>query len=262
MLILLDTLVALLYLWCAWRQRLIPHERRDTNLVLALTAAIALQGLSIGVGGTLDGQIQLGVGQALALFLWQCCAVHLLACLRLPLWHLGRWLWPVAALTVPLAWLLPAGAVNTMVMSAALKTHILLSLLAYATLTLAALQTISYALLDNSLHRGQHRRELPPLQVMEDMIFRLVGVGFVLLCTSIASGFLFVDDFFAQHLAHKTILSLIACGLFGTLSAGRLLRGWRGRTAIRWVMWAYIALLLAYFGSKLVLEQILGRSWT
>ena len=263
MLILLETLAATLYLWCAWRVHRPESDLRNQTLVLGLVCAVALQGLALGLGDALQGQWKLGIGQALALFLWLCCAIHLLMCLRMPLWHLGRWLWPVAALAVPLAWWLPHGAVNSVELSTPLKLHILVSMLAYATLTLAALQTVSYALLDTSLHKGRHHHHsLPPLQVMEEMIFKLVLLGFILLSISISSGFLFVDNVFAQHLAHKTALSIIACALFGALTAGRMLRGWRGRTAIRWVMGAYIILLLAYFGSKVVLEQILGRTWT
>lgn len=261
MFIVLNTLVAGLYLGCTLRLRRLQGGPPDQLLTLLVTAAVALHGLTIGSSGVISADWHLGVGQAVSLFLWQCCAVHLLLCLRWPLWHLGLWLWPLTALAPPLAMLLPTGAGSPVQLSPALKLHILLSLLAYASLTLAALQTLSYALLDASLRRGEHRHTRPPLQVMESLVFRLISIGFILLCASIISGFLFVDDFFAQHLAHKAILSLIACALFGALIAGRMLRGWRGRIAIRWTLSAYLSLLLAYFGSKIVLEQILGRSW-
>ncbi len=262
MLILLESLAALLYLAGAWQMRADDPASGRQRLMLMIVTAVTLQGLAIGLSGKLGEQWRLDVGAALMLFFWQCCAVHVLLSLRQPLWHLGRWLWPITALAIVIAWLLPSGTVHPIQLESSIRLHIILSLLAYATLTLAALQTLSYAATDRSLHQGRHPRGTPPLQVMEDLVFRLVSIGFVLLCTSIATGFLFVDDFFAQHLAHKTILSLIACALFGTLAAGRLLRGWRGRTAVRWVIWAYVSLLLAYFGSKLVLEIILGRTWT
>ncbi|MGJ8668612.1 MAG: cytochrome C assembly family protein [Oceanococcus sp.] len=261
MLSLLEITAALLYLAGSWQLHSNKVAPQYQTLILLIVPAVALQGLAIGLSDMLGAQWKLDVGAALKLFLWQCCAVHALLSTRQPLWHLGRWLWPMTALAIPLAWLLPAGAAHSVPLDAAIRTHIILSLLAYATLTLAALQTMSYATLERSLRQPGHRTSMPPLQVMEDLVFRLVTIGFVLLCTSIASGFLFVDDFFAQHLAHKTVLSLIACALFGALAAGRQLRGWRGRTAVRWVLWAYITLLLAYFGSKLVLELLLGRSW-
>lgn len=262
MLILLKIIAALLYLASAWQLRANPAAAGLPRLTLTVAAAVAIQGLYIGASGMLGAHWSLDLGTALNLFLWQCCAVHVLISLRQPLWHLGRWLWPLAALGIVLAWLLPRGTVHPIPLDGKIRVHIVLSLLAYATLTLAALQTMSYSALDRQLRRGRPPQNHPPLQVMEDLVFKLVTIGFALLCTSIATGFLFVDDFFAQHLAHKTVLSLIACSLFGVLAAGRQLRGWRGRTAVRWVLWAYVSLLLAYFGSKLVLEQILGRTWT
>lgn len=262
MLTVFDTLAALTYLWCAVRQRGNPAPAQDHAWYLLIALAILLQALSFGTSLTMQQNWRLGLDQALPLFLWQCCLIHLLLCLRLPLHHLGRWLWPMAAFGIIAAWFLPQGAPGTTALTTALRLHILLSLLAYASLTLAALQTVSYAMLEASLHRGEHRQGRPPLQVMEDLVFRLVGMGFVLLCASIASGFLFVDDFFAQHLAHKAVFSVIACLLFGGLLAGRLLRGWRGRIAIRWTLSAYVSLVLAYFGTKLVLEQILNRPWS
>lgn len=262
MLTALEFLAACAYLWSGWRARQRSQNAVDPTLTLVAALAILLQALTLGSGLALGHEWQLGLGQAFSLFLWQCCAVHLLLCLRLPLWHLGIWLWPLAALAIPVAWFLPAGASASNTLSPALQAHIILSLLAYACLTLAALQAISYALQNASLRRGEHRHNRPPLQVTEDMVFHLVIIGFVLLCASIASGFLFVDDFFSQHLAHKAVFSLLACALFGALIAGRLMRGWRGRIAIRWTLCAYASLLLAYFGSKLVLEQILGRPWS
>lgn len=262
MLMLPDLLATLLYAFGALRLRQHPAPTRESTVVLAVAAAVAIHGLAIGMRATPGDVWQLGLGDALTLFIWLCCGLHLLLALRMPLWHLGQWLWPSAALLIPLAWWLPEGAARAMPDSLALRLHILLSMLAYACLSLAALQTVSYALLDKRLHRGRHPHGQPPLQVMEDLLFRLITIGFILLCAGIASGFLFVDDFFAQHLAHKAMLSLLACGLFGGLILGRVLRGWRGRTAIRWTYAAYAILLLAYFGSKLVLEQILGRSWS
>jgi len=103
---------------------------------------------------------------------------------------------------------------------------------------------------------------LPPLQTMERLLFQLIFFGFFLLTLTLLSGLLFVHDLFGQHLVHKTFLSFAAWLIFGGLLIGRLRYGWRGRSAIRWVMYGYVTLILAYFGSKLILEQILGRHWT
>ena len=71
----------------------------------------------------------------------------------------------------------------------------------------------------------------------------------------------FVADMLAQHLAHKTVLSVIAWLIFGVLLWGRWRHGWRDRTAVRLSLAGFMVLGLAYFGSKLVLEVVLERYW-
>jgi ABC-type uncharacterized transport system permease subunit len=109
-------------------------------------------------------------------------------------------------------------------------------------------------------HPGGYIRALPPLQVMERLLFQMIGTGFALLSAALLTGFFFLEDIFAQHLVHKTALSMAAWVIFGVLLWGRWKFGWRGRTAIRWTLSGFIFLLLAYFGSKAVLELILARA--
>lgn len=100
-------------------------------------------------------------------------------------------------------------------------------------------------------------KRIPPLQTMEKLLFDSIVAGFIGLTLALLSGFVFLQDLFAQHLAHKTVLSIIAWLVFATLLAGRFTLGWRGRTAIRWTLSGFISLMLAYFGSKLVYEFII-----
>ena len=121
---------------------------------------------------------------------------------------------------------------------------------------------ILLAIQDRHLHNrqpGGFIRALPPLQVMEALLFQMIGVGYVLLTLALLTGILFLEDIFAQHLVHKTVLSIIAWLVFGILLWGRWHFGWRGRVAIRWTIGGFIFLMLAYFGSKFVLELILNR---
>ena len=95
---------------------------------------------------------------------------------------------------------------------------------------------------------------------MEQLLFQLIGTGFVLLSAGLLTGIVFLEDVFAQHLVHKTVLSIAAWSIFGILLWGRWRFGWRGRKAIRWTLSGFGVLILAYFGSKLVLELILDRA--
>jgi ABC-type uncharacterized transport system permease subunit len=65
---------------------------------------------------------------------------------------------------------------------------------------------------------------------------------------------------FAQHLVHKTALTLLAWVIYSTLLWGRYQLGWRSQTAVRFTLGGFALLVLAFFGSKLVLELVLQRS--
>jgi len=144
-----------------------------------------------------------------------------------------------------------------------LKLHVLLSMLAYSLLTLASVQALLLAVQDHYLRKrrpGGFIRALPPLMTMEALLFEMIGIGFVLLTLALLSGFAFLENMFAQHLVHKTVLSVVAWMVFGGLLLGRRVWGWRGRKAIVWTLSGFAILILAYFGSKLVLELVLHRA--
>ena len=143
-----------------------------------------------------------------------------------------------------------------------LQLHAWSALLAYATLAVAALLALMLWWQERALRRHQFRawsRALPPLTELEALLFRTVAVGFVLLSATLLTGILFVENLLAQHLVHKTVLSVLSWLLFGGLLLGRRLRGWRGRVAVRWTLTAMALLVLAFFGSKAVLELVLHR---
>ncbi len=175
---------------------------------------------------------------------------------------LGRLVYPIAALCL-LGFIVfpsdqPADSLDW-----PLRLHALLALLAYATLALGAALALLLAAQESLLRarRLDHPllRLLPPLTELESLLFRTLGAGFVLLTLALTIGAVFVENLFAQHLVHKTVLSALAWGIFGALLFGRLRYGWRGRRAVRLTLAAMLLLLLAFFGSKFVLELVLGR---
>ena len=132
-----------------------------------------------------------------------------------------------------------------------LATHAWMALLAYATLSVAALLAIMLWL---------QERALPPLADLEALLFRVIAVGFALLTLTLVTGVLFVDDLLAQKLVHKTVLSILSWIVFGTLLIGRRRYGWRGAKAVHWTLTAMALLLLAFFGSQFVIELVFGRT--
>jgi ABC-type uncharacterized transport system permease subunit len=145
-----------------------------------------------------------------------------------------------------------------------IAAHIVLSTFAYALLTIAAAMSIALALLDRRLRSRQPLGKLailPSVEALESGTFYALGAGFAVLTLALFSGFIFIDDLFAQDLSRKTFLSCLAWLVFAILLFGRWQFGWRGRTAMRWTLSGFGLLGLAYFGSKIVLESILGRHW-
>lgn len=158
----------------------------------------------------------------------------------------------------------PVASPTGSVMSWQLQTHVLVSLFAYGLLSIGAIVALYALVQDYRLHAGRLsavNRLFAPLETNEKLLYGLAAGGFLALVLAVFSGFLFVDDLFAQHLVHKTSLSLLALVLFGILLGGRWLAGWRGKTAVYLYLWGFAILGLAYFGSRFVLEEILGRSW-
>jgi len=206
--------------------------------------------------------IDLGFFNASSLIGWLIAGLLLLAAIRRPVENLGIVLLPLAAVTVLMEILFSGHHVVQVFGTWQLQVHILLSVLAYSVLTIAMVQAILLAVQDRNLRNrrpGGFVRALPPLATMESLLFQMIGLGFVLLTLSLITGVLFLEDIFAQHLVHKTVLSIIAWVVFATLLWGRWRYGWRGRKAIRWTLGGFVILMLAYFGTKLVLELLIGR---
>jgi ABC-type uncharacterized transport system permease subunit len=208
------------------------------------------------------GGLNLGIFNALSLISWLIALLVLLASFSNPIESLGVFLLPLASIAISLDMIFPASHTLPAAMALELKLHIMMSVLAYSLLSIAAVQSILLAIQDKHLRDkrpGGFIRALPPMQTMETLLFQLIGLGLAILTLSLVSGVLYLEDMFAQHLVHKTILSMTAWVVFATLLWGRWKFGWRGRIAIRWTLSGFFVLLLAYVGSKWVLEIMLGR---
>lgn len=205
--------------------------------------------------------INLGFFNAISLITWLIALLLLLTALAKPVENLGIVLLPLAAVALFLEITFPARHLVQKGFTG-LDAHILISILAYSLLTIAAVQAVLLAVQDLHLrdkHPGGFIRALPPLQTGEALLFQLIGLGFILLSLALLTGAIYLKDIFSQHLVHKTVLSILAWIFFAILLWGRWRFGWRGRTALRWTLSGFFALMLAYLGSKLVLELVLGR---
>jgi ABC-type uncharacterized transport system permease subunit len=192
---------------------------------------------------------------------WLTVMLYLFAESRKPVETLGIFIFPVTTAAIFMQLLWPQN-MRLSELSFELKLHILLSLLAYGLLAVAASQSVLLAVQTHFLksrHPGGFIRSLPPLQSMETLLFQMIYTGFIVLTLALLSGFIYLDNIFAQHLVHKTVLSIVAWVLFAILLWGRWHYGWRGKKAVNFTISGFIFLMLAYFGSKAVLEIILQK---
>lgn len=187
--------------------------------------------------------------------------IVLISALKKPVENLFIGIFPMTALIISLDLLIPGNPHSLEHFNRGLLAHILLSVLAYSLLTIAAFQGVLLIIQDQQLkrkHMAGILRSLPPLQTMDKLMFEMIWAGMIFLTLAIGSGFIFLDNMFAQHLAHKTLLSILGWCIFAALLFGRYRFGWRGQTASIWTLSGLALLALAYFGSKLVLEFILS----
>jgi len=258
-----NLIAACLYAIAAFHQGtcLAKGTRADKRLLGALGGiAVVAQGIALFFQLLTPLGLSLDFFSAASLIATAVIALTLLACLRIPVENLLLLLFPLGAITALLSQFAPPGTVPLINEQPGILAHILLSILAYGLFTMAMFQSLLLLLQDRQLkhkHPSGLIRNFPPLQTMESLLFGFLWAGWCLLTLSLISGWLFLDNLFAQHLVHKTSLSCIAWVVFSVLLLGRHRLGWRGHKAIRWTLAGFCLLMLAYFGSKLVREFIL-----
>ncbi|HVL54897.1 MAG TPA: cytochrome c biogenesis protein CcsA [Burkholderiaceae bacterium] len=258
-------LPALLYaaLWVAsWRRREPP-----ARLGGWMVAAIALHGVSLT--WPWDG-FRFGFAKALSATMWIGVVLLWFESRRLRVDALRILILPPAVVALLLPLVFPGSGFPQLATRPLFVPHLVAGTLAYGVLLLAALHALLMFLAERDLHRvdregaGAFARligELPPLMALERILFRFIGVGFALLLLTTASGVVFSEQVFGRPLRfdHKVVFSLLALAFFGVLLAGRALRGWRGRIATGFTLWGFATLMLAYVGTRFVLEVILHR---
>lgn len=234
------------------------------GIIATAIAAVCAHGILLYQAVVTDAGLSLGFFNASSLMAWVIVLFLLVAILSKPVDNLGIFVLPLAAFTILMTLVYPSDRVRLEETRFGVELHIVLSMLAASLITISAFQAILLAYQERHLRQKRPGRlisRLPPMQTQESLLFQIIGLGFFLLSLSLVSGMMFLRDMFAQHLVHKTILSMVAWGVFAVLLWGRWRYGWRGRKAIRWSLVGFATLMLAYFGSKLVLELILERSW-
>jgi len=236
--------------------------RIDSFLVpvaLVLHAMLLHRGIVVAEG------LNLGVANAVALLVWITAVIYWLAGLAYPgLAGMQGLVAPVALLAVLLQFAVPSRHVVTYTAEPLFTLHFAIAMLAYALVTVATVHAVVMLFEEKWLHRGvlpPFLRALPPLLEMEALLFRILLAAFVLLTLTVVSGVFFSELLFGKpfSFSHKNLFAILSWLIFGGLLAGHHLRGWRGKKAVHWTLAGFTMLLIAYVGSKFVLEILLKR---
>ena len=225
-------------------------------IALVLHAEILYQSIFMHPG------LNFGFFIAISVIAWLVALIVLILSFNQPIQQLLLVFNPIAAITIFLEQFIEAERLLTQEPSMGLRIHMILSICAYSLLMIGTLQALLLALQEKLIKTKQVYKVidvLPPLEVMEKLLIQIIVVGFFLLSLSLITGVVFVYDIYEQHLTHKTVLSALAWFIYAILLWGRWFLGWRGRRIINWVIGGFISLLLAYTGSKFILEFILHR---
>lgn len=211
-----------------------------------------------------QSELRFGFGQALSVMLWLAVLIYWIENWSVRLDSMLATILASAAVCVVLPAIFAGFSGSAHANTLGFRIHLILAMAAYSLFTLAALQALFMAVVERRLHAGARAGpfvSLPPLLTLERVLFRFIGVGFLLLTATLITGFLFADQVFGRafRFDHKTVFAIASWLIFAALLFGRWRFGWRGRIAIRWILAGFGALLLAYVGTQFVLEVILRR---
>ena len=253
-----------------WRTRWQEHGPSAQPLTMqtwervTILGALALQALNLYANLFGEGGMRFSFSLALSLMLWLAVLIYWLESFHSRMDGLQAMVLPLSAVCAILPVFFPQIRVIEHANAWGFKLHFITAMLAYSLFTLAALHAIFMGFVERKLHQrvlGKRLASLPPILAMEALLFRMIGIAFVLLTLALGSGLLFSESLFdkALKIDHKTLFALASWLIFAALLIGRKVYGWRGRIALRWMLTGFLLLFLAYIGSRFVSEVLLGR---
>ena len=219
-------------------------------------SAVALHGAAVIVAIDAASDLSLGLTLMLTCVGFAMATVLVLNQLRKAASHLEVFVFPLSALSLILFGFLPNTGLVRLDLPTPLFIHIVLALLAYSILALAALQALYLASFDRLVKAGNRLPTGLSLNTIEETLFESIWLGMIALTLGILSGFIFIEGYDARGMLHHTIITAAAWATFAVLLWGRIKAGWRGSQAGLWTLFGFALLAIGYFGSKFVIEVL------
>jgi ABC-type uncharacterized transport system permease subunit len=237
--------------------RLAPSALHGTLFAGWLFHAIAL------AEGLLGAPPRFGFAPSISVTVWLVMTVYAIESRLLPQLRSHWTLAGLASAAVVLAMIFP-GTSYPVIASPWLPLHWALGIASYGLFAAAVVHGWLMNRAERSMRAATQTDSGLPLLTLERLTFRFVQAGFVLLSATLLAGWFFAEQLYGPGLVwqwnHKTIFSVLAWLTFAALLLGRARLGWRGRKAVRVLYLGAGLLLLAYAGSRFVLEVILKRA--
>lgn len=213
--------------------------------------------------GLFGPQPRFGFAPALSMTAWLVAGVYAIESHLYPLLQTQWTLSVLGSVAVLLATLFPGHLLNVNA-SPWLPLHWALGIASYGLIGMAVVHAWLMARTEGRIRQASDSHSGMPLLTMERLTFRFVGAGFLLLTATLLLGFVFEKQLYGPNTQlkwdHKTAFSVLSWLVFATLLVGRARFGWRGKRAVRVLYIGSLLLLLAYVGSRFVLEVVLGRA--
>lgn len=254
--LILSVLTAIAYAWPAIRASQIGPQAARAWAAVAWVLHAAVLSLSL-----LGDEPRFGFATALSVTAWLVAMVYAIESQLFPQLQTRWTLCALGSGAVLLALVFPGSHFSTNT-SAWLPLHLAFGVASYGLIGTAVVHAWFMNRAEGRIRMAEDPHSGLPLLTLERLTFRLVGVGFALLSITLLMGVGFSETVYghALHWDHKTVFSILAWLTFAVLMVGRSAFGWRGRRAVNILYGGSALLLLAYVGSRFVLEVILGRS--
>lgn len=263
-------IAAVLYLVSAWgiyssARELDPKPKTWVRPAVGL--GLIIQAYLIYEALFTHGTPHFGLALALSITLFSCTAILFVESFFTRIGTLLMFVLPLGAAGMLLPLAMPGTPLGPETASFTFRMHLLLAILSYSLMTLAMIQALMLTALQKWLRDGSINEEceegkvsilqnVPSLIEMENVLFRMLWSGFLILTAAVVFGALYTFNLYDTpfRFDHKTVTTIIAWVIFGVLLWGHHIKGWRGRFAARWVVVGFCMLMIAYIGVRLVVE--------
>lgn len=247
------------------------HHKKYNNQTYSIKWELAILAPTLMVHGAAlllpvlqDHVLITGFGYSVSLIVWLMLMLYCLGSFFYCLRGLQLLLYPCAVFALLLGLLFPSKFVGYQIDDLPFMLHVGTSMLAYGLFGIVTLLAVLILLLNRNLHQRKFSplvSFLPPLLSLEKLMFRGMFVGFILLTYSVISGTFFAESVFGKPatFTHKTVFGILSWLIYGGLLLKHGMMAWRGKKAAIWTIIGFISLILAYVGSKFVLEVLLHR---